>query len=115
LCPTDLRPQTITPRRHPAIKPGQIHAHNAGRYTALEVKQCVQYVINNARRHAEQAGERIGGWVVDPYSSARWFDGYRDWRPAKSAGERVTKGPGTWLLDKGWRRRGLILVLFAPG
>jgi hypothetical protein len=46
--------------------------------TALEVKTSIAYVLKNARRHARQAGPWIRASRVDPYSSARWFDGYRD-------------------------------------
>ncbi|HTM20535.1 MAG TPA: hypothetical protein VL172_08510, partial [Kofleriaceae bacterium] len=65
-------------------------------------------VLNNWRRHREDAGRRQ---VVDLFSSGQSFDGWkvaidrrvRDWEdtlPVKFA--------DTWLLNQGWRRRGLI-------
>ena len=42
---------------------------------ARQVRRCVRYVLENAKRHAGQA------WVpkgeLDPYSSATWFEGWR--------------------------------------
>src|SRR5215207_1730258 len=62
----------------------------------------------------------IQGWAVrvarginamDPFSSAWWFDGWKDneWRKGLGPPElRTVAAPETWLLREGWRRRGLL-------
>jgi REP element-mobilizing transposase RayT len=68
-----------------------------------QVRHGLAYVLNNARRHAAAAGhERPARWV-DPCSSARQFDGWRQ-RVRREPG--VVAAPRTWLLSGGWRRGG---------
>ncbi len=73
------------------------------------VRNALNYIIHNGRRHGIPGLER---WF-DPCSSARWFDGFRDtipdhrWPPALAPAE-------TWLLNKGWRRRGLLTLVPCP-
>jgi hypothetical protein len=57
-------------------------------------------VLHNARQH----GRRVLG--IDPLSSGRWFTGWRD---------RAIAHARTWLLAKGWRRRGLLSTRDTPG
>jgi REP element-mobilizing transposase RayT len=69
------------------------------------------YVMQNARRHGERIDPRWNG--VDPFSSAWWFDGWRDdrWRHGLPApAERTVEPAGSWLLTVGWRRHGLLAV-----
>ena len=69
--------------------------------TPIEVKNALQYVLENARRH---------GWraiMFDPCSSALWFDGWRhlvDVPPPPSPLARAR----SWLLRIGWRHGGLL-------
>ena len=101
--------------------------------TPLEVKHALRYVLSNARRHAV-AGNRI---QLDPYSSAVWFDGWRGTRgvppavfgvadaraaplgrtdPRFVSGARPeTAEPRSFLLQRGWRRHGLIPIDAVPG
>ena len=71
--------------------------------TPREVRTALNYLLHNARKH----GLRLAPRVPDPYSSGRWFDGWRElsverrW-PAPLARAR------SWLLLRGWRRGGLI-------
>ena len=73
------------------------------------VRNALNYILHNGRRHGIQGLER---WY-DPCSSARWFDGFRDtipdnlWPPALARAE-------SWLLSKGWRRRGLLTLVPCP-
>lgn len=78
-----------------------------------EVRSALLYVLQNAKKHGEA---RADASFVDPFSSAEWFDGWKDrrardgpedgsWRPPR---------PRTWLLAVGWRRRGLLLTTEAP-
>jgi hypothetical protein len=58
-------------------------------------------VLNNVKKHVR------GVRGIDPYSSGRWFDGWKGattveigWSPLPRA--------RTWLARTGWRLRGLI-------
>jgi hypothetical protein len=77
--------------------------------TPREVRNALCYVLNNARRH----GLALAG--LDPFSSARWFDGW-----SGSEGPRVGEyGPivaaRTWLARVGWQRHGRIEPTAVPG
>jgi REP element-mobilizing transposase RayT len=89
--------------------------------TPREVRTCVAYVIQNARKH----GVALPQWThgVDPFSSAWYFDGWSDerWRRGLSPPEALPDAPGppvaeahTWLLRKGWRRWGLVATDEVP-
>jgi hypothetical protein len=103
----------------------------AGRYhsrvlkTPRQVHHALRYVLLNARRHAANVSAAPGRPVnvlLDPASSARWFDG---WRPGcKITTERgsisLLEKPAvararTWLLTTGWRRHGLLDPADVPG
>jgi REP element-mobilizing transposase RayT len=74
--------------------------------TPRQTRNCLVYVMHNARRHSEVVA------AVDIYSSAWYFDGWRsdEWRhgldpPDNPDGPPVAR-PSTWLLATGWRARG---------
>jgi hypothetical protein len=75
-----------------------------------EVWNALRYVLCNARKH--------GGWSSrtrpDPCSSSAWFEGWREERP-KPIESSITARARTWLLRKGWRRRGLLSLEDTPG
>jgi REP element-mobilizing transposase RayT len=102
----------------------------AGRFFARDlaspraVKNALAYVLNNFRKHASRGAARI-----DPYSSAPYFDGFRELRgrppceleeqsalpltprgvpPPKKQSDVPIVGARTWLAARGWRRAGLI-------
>jgi REP element-mobilizing transposase RayT len=86
--------------------------------TPREVRAALCYVLNNFRRHAVSWGKRLAATFVDPYSSAAWFDGWRNLpeltlqMPAKS----TCASPTSWLRRIGWRRHHpLIEVAEVPG
>jgi hypothetical protein len=56
------------------------------------------YVLNNFRKHVR------GARGIDPCSSARWFDGWRDIQPV-TASPTVVATARTWLARAGWRVR----------
>jgi len=70
--------------------------------TPSEVRNAIVYVLNNHLKHGEW---EVG--LVDPCSSAPWFDGWMHRRepvpPEPYAGECAS----TWLLDEGWSTVGL--------
>jgi hypothetical protein len=78
------------------------HYHARVLRTPREVRNALVYVLANARKHGHAYGE------VDPFSSGRAFDGWKQ-APA-SAGVRTVwwSGPRTWLLREGWKIHGLI-------
>jgi REP element-mobilizing transposase RayT len=100
----------------------------AGRYharvlrTPLEVRNALRYVLLNARHHAADRGEKLARNWVDPFSSAPWFDGWKepikndaDWLVRLRKRPRPTALPRTWLLATGWRRHGLLAFDEVPG
>lgn len=83
--------------------------------TPREVRNALAYVLLNARRHAAQAGRRFAPSWLDPFSSGACFDGWKSGCPALSSDEVDVAAPHTWLLAKGWRRRGLLDLAEVPG
>lgn len=93
------------------------HRHDLA--TPTEVRRALAYVMENWKKHGE-----LGVALVDPFSTAPRFDGWtiivraRDypperWRLEWGIGRSLEEtwpppAPRTWLLRKGWRRRGLI-------
>src|SRR5262245_30816145 len=73
--------------------------------TPTQTRNALCYVLQNARRHHEVIDLRFGG--MDPFSSAWWFDGWRDdrWRRGVPPPElRTVAAPESWLLRVGWKR-----------
>lgn len=97
---------------------GQVFAeryHQAVKSTPAAVRNALRYVLNNARHHAHevQDKQRLLASYVDPFSSARYFDGWaarcRRLVPDPEDDESPPVAPArTWLLASGWRSRGLI-------
>ena len=76
-----------------------------------EVRAALGYVLRNARKHGSQWEDRL-----DPYSSGRWFDGWRERRVGRQPIEPASPvaRARTWLLRLGWRRHGLIPLAYVP-
>jgi REP element-mobilizing transposase RayT len=84
--------------------------------TPRDVRGLLVYVLQNARHHRGTQAPRRGAWV-DPYSSARFFDGWSrsvilDGPPPD--GPPPVAPPHSWLLRVGWRRHGLVRPEEAP-
>ena len=80
-----------------------------------QLRATLCYVMQNARRHGERLDARWNG--VDPFTSAWWFDGWRDerWKHGrKPPKEPPVAGARSWLLTTGWRRFGLLAVDEVP-
>jgi hypothetical protein len=88
--------------------------------TPREVRHARAYVLQNARKHAAQGGVRYPAHWLDPYSSGRYFDGWKvriksqTFAPIHATGPPVAKAT-TQLLRQGWRRWGLIDPAEVPG
>lgn len=87
--------------RHGRVWGDRYHRHDLS--TPREVRHALVYVLQNVKKHQP-------GFVgLDPCSSACWFDGWRDGRPASPAGVAAPiLQPRTWLLAEGWLRAGAI-------
>lgn len=94
--------------------------------TPREVRNALRYVLLNARKHAARTVRkalRAVEVVLDPASSARFFDGWKLGRatgpgaPPDAAGrDQVPVARArTWLLRVGWRRHGLLDPVEVPG
>ena len=64
----------------------------------------------------------LGKYWIDPYSSAAWFDGWRDrirahepWQRDLLAEPAPTAAPRVWLLTTGWKRWCLLAFDEVPG
>jgi hypothetical protein len=81
--------------------------------TPREVRNAIRYVLTNARKHA--GGARVFP-AIDTYTSAPWFDGFRE--PIVVRGLEAVIRPvtdaRTWMLTIGWRRHGLLGVHERP-
>ena len=66
------------------------------------VRTTLVYVLNNHIKHGECD---VG--LVDPCSSAPWFDGWQHRREPPPTRASPAQAPSTWLLEKGWSTVGL--------
>jgi hypothetical protein len=83
--------------------------------TPREVRNAIAYVLLNARRHLAKRGRTIPATArIDPASSGRWFSGWRTGAPEVLDRPAVATAR-TWLMNVGWRRRGLIDPSEVPG
>ena len=94
--------------------------HHVVKRTPTEVRRALAYVLLNVRKHYRQRRKRIPPVVLDGASSGLWFDGWRGRSPppgryADPGRPREVAEAGTWLLDIGWRRIGLIDPAEVPG
>ena len=81
-----------------------------------QVRNALRYVLNNYLKHGHVPATVRGAAVVDPYSSARWFDGWREARVLGAALGRSPVVPGGWKVGVGWRERyALISAREVPG
>src|SRR5205814_10123840 len=95
-------------RRRGRVFGDRYHAHDLK--TPREVRHALCYVLQNARKHAAQARVFMPTNWIDPYSSARAFDGWRRRPSPPSAQEErpPVHAPTAWLLREGWRLHNLI-------
>jgi putative transposase len=81
--------------------------------TPREVRNALVYVLHNARKHAAEGRHVRVPHPIDEFSSAPWFDGFREHFTVR--GLDITIRPitaaKTWLLSTGWRRHGLLTLL----
>jgi REP element-mobilizing transposase RayT len=99
---------------------GQVFAdryHDEQLTNPTQVRNALNYVLNNWRRHEEDRG--APHLAFDPYSSARSFPWFRErpepgrWGPTDEP--LPVAFPTTWLLETGWRRNGRLSLRAVPG
>jgi hypothetical protein len=80
-----------------------------------QARNALAYVLNNYRHHGADRGERLPQSWIDPFSSARFFDGFQN-RSHDPPGEGdPVASPKTWMIQCGWKKGGLISTAYVPG
>ena len=81
--------------------------------TPRETRNAIRYVLSNQRAHEARRAERLNRDWIDPFSSAYWFDGWKEPVRLREPRQREllnvpkpTAAPTVWLLTDGWRRWG---------
>jgi hypothetical protein len=100
-------------RRGPVFA-DRYHARALG--TPREARNALVYVLQNRRSHARRRGVELAAGF-DPYSSAVWFDGWKEGRlrwPISVERAPPVAPARTWLLTTGWRRYGAIALGEVP-
>ena len=84
--------------------------------TPREVRNALCYVLGNGKKHAAEGRQVHVHAVIDTFTSAPWFDGFRERITVR--GLEVIARPitdaRTWMLTIGWRRHGLLSVHDLP-
>ena len=77
--------------------------------TPRHLRNVLNYVLNNARRHRRSVN------TIDYYTSGPWFKGWRETVDVTGLPpETPIATAHTWLLNVGWRKRGLISIAETP-
>ncbi|MEO6597357.1 MAG: transposase [Planctomycetota bacterium] len=81
-----------------------------------EVRNVLRYVLGNGFKHAAEGRAVAVPQSIDTYTSAPWFDGFRETIVVRglAAVVRPVTEAHTWLLATGWRRLGLLSVQERP-
>jgi len=84
--------------------------------TPREVRNALCYVLANGKKHAAEGREVHVPAAIDTFTSAPWFDGFREEVTVRGleAIARPVTDSRTWMLTLGWRRHGLLSVHDLP-
>jgi putative transposase len=101
-------------RRHGGVFSDRYHDRTLK--SPREVRNAIRYVLANGKKHEAEGLEVRVPQPVDIYTSAPWFDGFRETFTVRGleAVVRPVTDAKTWLLKTGWRRHGLISVHELP-
>lgn len=80
------------------------------------VRNALVYVLGNGKHHAAKGRMVRVSQAVDVYSSAPWFDGYRERIVVRGIDtiDPPLAAARSWLLRLGWRRHGLLGIHELP-
>lgn len=80
--------------------------------TPREVRHALRYLLANGWKHAAAGRAVQVPAAVDTFSSAPWFDGFRERVVCRNlpAGPAPVRPARTWLLGRGWRRLGRLSI-----
>ena len=81
-----------------------------------EVRNALRYVLGNGKKHAARGREVSVPQALDTFTSAPWFDGFRETIHVRGleAVVRPVTDAHTWLLTIDWRKHGLLSVHEVP-
>jgi len=84
--------------------------------TPRQVRNAIRYVLQNARKHAAEGRMLAVPQAIDTYTSAPWFDGFRETITVRGLEVviRPVTSARTWMLTLGWRKHGLLSVHELP-
>ena len=84
--------------------------------TPRDVRNVLRYVLGNGRKRATEGREVKVQAAIDTYTSAPWFDGFREAFSVRGLNTivRPVTDARTWMLRIGWRRHGLLSVHELP-
>jgi REP element-mobilizing transposase RayT len=85
--------------------------HSRALTAPREVRSAILYVLMNRKKHRRPL---TLSEIVDPCSSAVWFDGWRNSPEVTTDGPPPIRKAQTWLLRLGWQRHGPIDFHEAP-
>lgn len=80
-----------------------------------EVRNALQYVLLNVRKHEAEHGRTLSREWIDERSTGVTFDGWDTSLPLTCAKDFGTSPAQTWLLRTGWRVHGRLRVDAIPG
>jgi hypothetical protein len=101
-------------RRNGGVFADRYHDRILG--TPREVRNAIRYVLANGKKHEAQGCEVRVPQPIDIFTSAPWFDGFRETFTVRGLEcvVRPITDARTWLLRTGWRRHGLLSVFEMP-
>jgi REP element-mobilizing transposase RayT len=90
--------------RKGAVFADRYHARSL--HSPTEVRRVLVYLFRNAHKHLRQMGYAPSVKWLDEYSSAAWFDGWREAVAPPAGVPPPVARAQTWLLAAGYRRGG---------
>jgi REP element-mobilizing transposase RayT len=86
-----------------------------------QARHVLAYVLGNWRKHREDQRGLPATWLIDPFSSACSFPGWKElqatklpWQLPPTYEPLVVSPPRSWLLREGWKLGGAISVRAVP-
>ena len=107
------------PRRRGTVFPDRFHQEIIT--SPRQARHALAYVLNNWRKHREDASGLTRQWNVDAFSTGMLFPGWKEregepllWRWRDTYEPLIVYLPSTWLLQHGWKKHGAIPFRYVP-